>query len=300
MGAKCLFWPRGALVRPRGASAQGWAARVGPTRAGGAVARVRCAVALSGCAVALSGCAVPVAGGLDETDANRIVVALDHAAIDATKEADPSVEGKFRVVVTRDDAARALVTMRSEDLPRPRAAGVMDAIDKGALVPSAAQEHAQIVAGIAGDLSRTLEGIDGVLAARVHLNVATPDPLRFGPPDKTTASVLLEHRGASPPITEVAVQRLVAGGVPNLSLADVAVVLVARGATALSSEAEMRHVGPIAVTRGSMRALQVTFAGLVVVVAGLGAFVLALLARLRRLPPGPPDGATPAQAATPR
>src|SRR6202042_3506452 len=119
-------------------------------------------------------------------------------------------------------------TMRSEALPRPHAAGVMDTLDKGALVPSSAQEHAELVAGMAGDLARTLEGVDGVLSARVHLNIATPDPLRFGPVPKTTASVLLEHRGVTPPLTETAVARLIAGRVPHLALTDVAAVLVPR------------------------------------------------------------------------
>jgi type III secretion protein J len=232
--------------------------------------------------LALAACGVPVAGGLDETDANRIVVALDHAAIDATKEADPTVEGKFRVMVTRDDAARALVTMRSEDLPRPHATGVMDTVDKGALVPSAAQEHAELVAGIAGDLARTLEAVDGVLAARVHLNVAAPDPLRFGPPSKTTASVLLEHRGLTPPLTEADVARLVAGGVPDLALSDVAVVFVARAPAPMAPDAELRHVGPIAVARGSMRLLQATLGGLTLILASLAAATLLLWSRLRR------------------
>jgi type III secretion protein J len=231
----------------------------------------------------LAACGVPVAGGLDEADANRIVVALDHAAIDATKEADPTVEGKFRVMVTRDDAARALVTMRSEDLPRPHAAGVMDTVDKGALVPSSAQEHAELAFGMAGDLARTLEGVDGVLSARVHLNIATPDPLRFGPTPKTTASVLLEHRGVAPPLTENAVARLVAGGVPDLALADVAVVFVPRASSPIATESELRHVGPIAVARGSMRLLQAALAGLALLVAALAAVALLLYSRLRRV-----------------
>lgn len=231
---------------------------------------------------ALAACGVPVAGGLDEADANRIVVALDHAAIDATKESDPVVEGKFRVMVTRDDAARALGTMRSEDLPRPHATGVMDTVDKGALVPSAAQEHAELVAGMAGDLARTLEGVDGVLAARVHLNIATPDPLRFGPTPKTTASVLLEHRGVTPPLTETAVARLVAGGVPDLALADVAVVFVPRAALPIATESELRHVGPIAVARGSMRLLQAALAGMTLLVAALAGVALVVYTRLRR------------------
>jgi type III secretion protein J len=233
-------------------------------------------------ALLLAGCAVPIAGGLDEVDANRIVVALDHAAIDATKEGDPTVEGKFRVMVMRDDTARALGAMRSEDLPRERAAGVMDTLDKGALVPSSTQEHAQLVAGIAGDLSRTLEGIDGVLSARVHLNIAPPDPLRFGPTPKTTASVLLEHRGATPPVTEASVARLIAGGVPDLALGDVAVVFVARPVVPLAGESELRHVGPIAVARASVRLLQATLAGLIFLVVCLTTVTLTVYGRLRR------------------
>jgi len=248
--------------------------RGGRAAAGGALGLVLAAVAA---------CSVPVAGGLDEGDANRVVVALDRAAIDATKEVDPLVEGKFRVMVTRDDAARALGTMRSEELPRPHAPGVMDTLDRGALVPSSAQEHAQLVTGIAGDLARTLEGVDGVLSARVHLNVAPPDPLRLGPAPRTTASVLLEHRGTSPPLTDVAVARLVAGGVADLAPADVAVVFVSRTALPIAAEAELRHVGPIAVTRASMRALQAALAGLILVVAALTVVALGLYGRLRRL-----------------
>jgi type III secretion protein J len=244
--------------------------------------RVRLAGGVAAIAL-LAACAVPVAGGLDEADANRVVVALDRAAIDATKEADPAVEGKFRVMVPRDDAARALGAMRSEELPRPRAAGVMDTLDKGALVPSAAQEHAQIVAGLAGDFARTLEGVDGVLSARVHLNVAPPDPLRTGPTPKTTASVLLEHRGATPPVTDVAVQRLIAGGVPDLAASDVAVVFVAHPAVPIAPEAELRHVGPIAVSRASMHLLQGALACLLVLVVIFASATLALYARVRRL-----------------
>ena len=178
------------------------------------------------CVLTLVACSVPVASGLDESDANRIVLALDRANVDATKESDPNVEGKFRVTVVRDEAGRALTLMRDEELPRPRSPGVLDAMDKGALVPGQAAEHAQFVAGLAGDLQRTLEGVDGVLSARVHLNVPAVDPLRDAPPAKTTASVLLEHRGSTPPLASDAVQRLVAGGVPGLAPADVTVVLV--------------------------------------------------------------------------
>lgn len=230
----------------------------------------------------LAGCAVPVAAGLDESDANRIVVALDRVKIEATKEIDPGVEGKFRVIVARDDAASALTAMQGEELPRPRPRGVLDAMDKGALVPSEAAEHAQLIAGLAGDLERTLEGVDGVLAARVHINVTAKDPLRDGPTAKATASVLLAHRGSTPPITIDSVQRLVAGGVAGLSPFDVAVVAVPRPAPPAQS-LELAHVGPIAVAQSSMRALRLALIGLVVIVAALASTTLVLYMRLARL-----------------
>src|SRR5258706_1015305 len=219
--------------------------------------------------LALAACSVPVAAGLDESDANRIVVALDKASNDSAKEGDPGAEGKFRVVVARDDAAHALGAMRDEELPRPRPAGVLEAMDKGALVPSRAAEHAQMVAGLGGDLERTLMGIDGIPAARVHLNMPAPDPLRDVAPAKTTASVLLEHRGSTAPITSESVQRLVAGGVGGLATSDVAVVLVSRTAPPSVAGAQLAHVGPIAVAQGSVRALQIGLVGLIALVAVL-------------------------------
>ncbi|HWL87055.1 MAG TPA: hypothetical protein VNO21_14710, partial [Polyangiaceae bacterium] len=47
----------------------------------------------------LAGCTENVAVSLDEEGANRIVVALERASIEANKEADPNAEGKYRVVV---------------------------------------------------------------------------------------------------------------------------------------------------------------------------------------------------------
>jgi type III secretion protein J len=231
----------------------------------------------------LAACTIPVAGGLEEGDANRIVAALDRVSIEGNKEADPSVEGKFRVTVMKDEAQAAILAMQSEGLPRARTMGVLDAVDRAALVPSAAEEHAELVAGMAGDLARTLEGVDGVLSARVHLNVPPNDPLSGSAPPKTTASVLLEHRGATPPLTEAAVARLVAGGVRGLAPGDVAVVMVARTAPPHIPGSEMAHVGPIAVAHASMNLLKLAFGVLVALVAALALATLVLFSRIRRL-----------------
>jgi type III secretion protein J len=238
----------------------------------------------------LAACSVPVAGGLDDAEANRVFVALDRSNIDATKEADPTGDGKWRVTVARDDLPRALLAMHDEGLPRRELPGVLDSIGKGALVPSEAAEHAQLVAGIAGELERSLEGIDGVLSARVHLDVPVPGPLRDGndlAPPRGTASVLIEHRGATPPVSADSVQRLVAGGVGGLLATDVVVVMVPR-ATVHAFEGGglegdgLAHVGPIAVARASMRGLQAALVALVALVAFLAGATLVLYSRLTR------------------
>lgn len=232
----------------------------------------------------LSGCSAPVAASLDEDDANRVVVALDQAGIDATKEADPIAEGKFRVTVAREEVGRALAAMREEELPRPKTRGVLDAVDRGKLVPSQAAEHAQLVAGLAGELEKTIGGIDGVLAARVHLNLPAHNPLRDGPPPKATASVLLEHRGATPPLTHESIQQLVAGGAPGIAPADVAIVFVPRAARASAGRADdFGHVGPITVARGSVTTLKAAFASLVALVVMLSAAALVLWAKIGKM-----------------
>jgi len=237
------------------------------------------AAALAG----LVGCAVPVAAGLEETDANRVVVALDQAGIDAAKEADPTTEGRFRVTVPRDDAARALATMSDEQLPRAKSRGLLDAADRGQLVPSQAAEQAQLVAGLAGELERTLGNIDGVLAARVHLNLPARDMLRDGPPAKSSASVLIEHRGTTPPLAAESVQRLVAGGTPSLAASDVVVVFIPHVSRPGGSGADVGHVGPIAVARSSMTTLKIALASLVLLVLALAAATLGLYAKVARL-----------------
>jgi len=227
-------------------------------------------------------CTVPVAGGLEEGQANRIVLALDRAGVGSEKESDPATEGRYRVIVERDEAPRAITAMRAEDLPSPASPGLLDSMGKGALLPSRLAEHAQFLAGLSGELERTLLAIEGMLSARVHVSLPETDPLREGPRMKATASVLLQHRGATPPIDIHEVKRIVAGAAPGLAPDDVAVVMVPRAAGAAADRA-LARLGPITATRGSVGLLRIVTAGVVIIDLALLAAVLLLWSRLRRL-----------------
>jgi type III secretion protein J len=227
-------------------------------------------------------CTVPVAGSLDEGQANRIVLALDRAGIGSEKENDPATEGRFRVIVERDEAPRAITAMRAEDLPSPSSPGLLESMGKGALLPSRLAEHAQFLAGLSGELERTLLAIEGMLSARVHVSIPEADPLREGPRIKATASVLLQHRGATPPIDAHEVKRVVAGAAPGLAPDDVAVVMVPRPTTTAADRA-LARLGPITATRGSVSLLRMVTGGVVVIDLALVFAVLWLWSRLRRI-----------------
>lgn len=250
---------------------------------------------LAALAIALSACSVPVASGLEEAQANQIVVALDQAGLVAEKEADPASEGRFRVTVRREDASRAFVAMREEDLPSPPSTGVLDTLGKGSLVPSQLAEHAHYVAGIAGELERTLRSIDGVQGARVHLSMPLKAGFDEGPREQPTASVLLKHRGATPPIEAEKLRHLVAGAAPGLAPDDVTVVLVPRPITTPSPDRELAQVGPITVTRGSAGLLRTGIALTALVHVALATAVLTLWTRLRRLRAEPAPAEAPAE-----
>jgi len=139
---------------------------------------------------------------------------------------------------------------------------------------------------LAGELSKTLEGVEGVLEARVHLVLPTRDPL--APPDAQQsapkASVLLRV-GQRSPLANEELQRLVAGAVKDLDPKSVSVVIVQdqRRRTAAGAGQQLRSVGPFQVGAGSRAALLATLIGGLIVLALLGTVTMLLLRRNRAL-----------------
>ncbi len=237
---------------------------------------------IPGAVLLAAGCSATIAGGLDEADANRMVVALDHFKIDAEKEADPSSEGHFRVVVPRSETTHALSALASDGLPRTRPAGVLDVVGKTGLVPSPAAEHAQFVAAIAGDLERTLLGLSGVVSARVHLNIPTPKPFQDSP-SHATASVLVEHVGSNPPLGVDAIARLIAGGVADLSPNDVAVIASPRAPLSTLADASGDPASAARWVHTSRRGLLILVGALIALATALGAISIVLYGQLTRV-----------------
>jgi len=230
-----------------------------------------------------AGCSVPIVAGLDEGDASQVVVALEQSGVASEKDRDPDKEGAYRVTVSRDDAGAALSVLAEQGLPPPATPGVLEALGKGSMVPSRVAEHARVITGTGDELERSLRGLDGVLSARVHLGVPAHDALDLGEkPPTATASVLLRHRGATPPLTAAEVQRLVAGAVPGLLPEQVAVVMLPAPSRPRPPDRQLARLGPLTVTHASLFALRGIIAVAAVLNAALLACVVGLWLRLRR------------------
>ncbi len=234
-------------------------------------------------ALLLGACSVPIAVGLDENDANHAVVALEKSGVAADKERDPDSEGHWRISVARDDASSAAGILSAESLPPPASPGVLDTLGQGSIVPSQTSEQAKFVAGISGELERSLRSLDGVVSVRVHLAVPVQDALTpTENPTPPSASVLLRHRGASPPIAIADIQRLVAGAVPGLTAAQVSVVASPVPPMSRPAERELSRFGPVTVTRASVFPLRSIVGGAVLLNLALLGALLLFWSRARR------------------
>src|SRR6187549_3415938 len=165
--------------------------------------------------------------GLDERQANEIQSVLVERGLDAEKAAEPGKKPTWSIQVPQDQATDAVRILSELGLPRPRAGGLAEIFGKGSLVPSPAEERARYQEAVSGELVRTLESVEGVASARVHL-VLPPPPRPGLAPAPAKASAFLKVRpGMVDRVNHMKedLRALVAGGVENLSPGEVTLVV---------------------------------------------------------------------------
>lgn len=156
--------------------------------------------------------------GLDRQDVTRIGAALNDAGIGF----DVSVGGDT-VVVEYGGAARARMMLAQKGLPRSDSAGY-ELFDKlGSLGLTTFMQQVTKVRALEGELARTIQLIDGVKAARVHLALKSENNFR-GNGDQATASVIIRSDREAGEHAANAVRHLVAAAIPGLAPSQVTVM----------------------------------------------------------------------------
>lgn len=223
----------------------------------------RLASLAAGC-LALSACNSTLRSDLSEFEANQLVVALDSAAIAAQKVPQSGAHDRYRVEVPSAASARALALIDAQHLPKRAAPGLDELYADSGMWTTPDQERARHAAAVAGELSRSIERLQGVIDARVHLALPGPPNALDALPPLPKAAVLIRRLRAAPPVDDAIVRALVAGAVDGLSAERVTVVQVEASAPAIAVPTFV-HVGPFVVERNSAA----TFRALLAAVLGL-------------------------------
>ncbi len=185
--------------------------------------------------VASTACDSPkeVVHGLDEFEANEILVVLEAKGISGDKAKEEGRVVAYTVSVPESDSRDAMRILVANKLPKRRPQGLSEVYPAGGggLIPTKSEEKAKFLMAMQGEIERKLQRLPGIQSA--HVSVVQPDKDIVRdldtPPPPATASVAIvynafDDRGTSL-ISQDEVQRLVAASIEDLKPANVAVVM---------------------------------------------------------------------------
>jgi type III secretion protein J len=174
-----------------------------------------------------------IVNGLDEKDANEILVFLSNKGIDAKKVQAPTSGAGSKTVlwnisVEDSQANEAMALLNQVGLPRRPSQSLLSIFSNVGLVPTGLQEKIRYEEGLAEQIANTIRKIDGVLDAEVRLSFPQEDPLNpNATKQKITASVFVRHNGVlDDPNAHLPtrIKRLVAGSITGLDYDNVTVI----------------------------------------------------------------------------
>lgn len=241
-------------------------------------------------------CRERIQHGLDERQANELQTILAERGLDARKVPETGKKPTWAIEVDEAQASDAVRILAELGLPRPVEETGCDVFGGGGLIRSPVEEQLCRVRVLERGIEKTLQGVDGVLLARVHLMV--PPPPRPGQASASAkASAMLRTapgQAARTRQTQEQLRALIAGGVEGLSPEAVALMV-----DEASTRVEVAAPGSSPLLR-----LRVLLAVMGVVVTGLAVALVFLAMRLREYqaeatapPAAPPVPARPVVAA---
>ncbi|MBN2056998.1 hypothetical protein JW905_18875 [bacterium] len=183
---------------------------------------------LLGLALLAAGCDTTLLHGLDERAANEIIVVMEQSGIKCRKIEEHGDRGStWAVSVPRGHAPEAWRLLRDRDLPRKEEQGFAEVFAKKGLIPTTMEEKAMMLHALSGELSHTIETIEGIVDARVHLVI--PEVSEYLGQEELlpepSAAVLAKYR-TEPAVGVGQIAVLVAHSVQGLSPDRVSVLLV--------------------------------------------------------------------------
>lgn len=232
--------------------------------------------------------AVEVLHGLPEADANRVLATLHSHGIRAQRSLVDAETNTWSVLVPGAGAERAWSLLAEYKLPQPPSRRFKDVFGQRKLVTTPLEERALFIEALQGEISHTLEAVDGVIDARVHLVLPERDlsGQPFGPAKASVVVEYLETRLGGRPLQDAEVRAIVAHAVNDLQEAAVSVVQKPASIATVSStprDLQWVSVGPLVVERSSLVYLKASIAATTLLLAACGLLVAWQGQRLQQL-----------------
>lgn len=173
-----------------------------------------------------------IVNGVDEKEANEIVVLMASHSIPAVKEPMPtsgsaggSGDMLWNIAVSGQDTTRAMSILNRNGLPRREGQSLLGLFSKQGLVPSDREEAIRYQAGLASQLANTIRKWEGIVDADVSFSFPDSDEAERGV--LMTASVYVKHQGVlDDPNSQIVpkIKRYIAGAVVGLDYSNITVV----------------------------------------------------------------------------
>lgn len=184
--------------------------------------------------------------GLDGEDVTRIGSALQDSGI----AYDVNAEGNA-VLVSHGNTAKARMLLAERGLPRGANAGYELFDDLGSLGLTSFMQEVTRVRALEGELARTIQLMQGVRAARVHIVMPEKGSFRRDqqPP---SASVVIRSDVADDVRTADAIRHMVAASVPGMEADKVTVLDTSGGILAAGQDPSKASAGQLATLEGAV------------------------------------------------
>jgi type III secretion protein J len=168
--------------------------------------------------VCTAACRERIQHGLDERQANELQTVLVERGLDARKVPEAGKKPTWSIEVSEEQTSDAVRILAELGLPRPVAETGCDVFG-GGLIRSPVEEQMCRVRVLERGIERTLQSVEGVLIARVHLMVPPPPrPGQAATPAKASAMLrALPGQAARLRQSQETIRALIAGGVEGLS-----------------------------------------------------------------------------------
>ncbi|MBW3097388.1 flagellar basal-body MS-ring/collar protein FliF [Pseudohoeflea coraliihabitans] len=156
--------------------------------------------------------------GLSGEDVAQISQALAEANIDFSTGSDGA-----SIMVPAGMTGKARMLLAERGLPSSNTSGYELFDQVGSLGLTSFMQEVTRVRALEGEIARTIQAINGISAARVHIVMADRGNFRRGE-EKPSASVMVRTNNAGVNRTADSIRHLVASSVPGLSIDDVTVL----------------------------------------------------------------------------